>query len=151
MVVVTLLMLWEGLFHWSQVAGNKTGTGVPWTHPSLDIGIINALLQWPFPWHNGTGTSRSEAAHEGTATSFLLSSAEGQKFLVQALEKMRWNGLSPIKTSPKTGRGTLICDWKKIMGKHSLPGQDPPSKEPWERLLGHRRAESSTCSSLLGC
>lgn len=89
MVVVTLLMLWEGLFHWSQVAGNKTGTGVPWTHPSLDIGIINALLQWPFPWHNGTGTSGSEAAHEGTATSFLLSSAEGQKFLVQALEKMR--------------------------------------------------------------
>lgn len=84
-MVVTLLVWWEGF----QVAGNDICTMVPWADPSLAPGITKALLQWPFRGDNGTGTSGTEAAPQGTATSSPLSSAEEQKFRVQALEIMR--------------------------------------------------------------
>lgn len=98
---MTLKEQWEGLFHWSQVAGSNPCPGIPWAHPSLATGITNALLQWPF--HGIMALALQGVKLLLKEQTLHLNSAKEQKLLVQALEKMRWNVLSPIKTSPKTG------------------------------------------------
>lgn len=107
---------------WPYWCGGKgSSTGARWLETTPAVGFHGHIPAWPQAslMHCSCGlfhgiialdTSGSEAAHQGTTTSSPLSSAEGQKFLVQAWEKMRWNGLSLIKTSPKTGWDTLICD-----------------------------------------